>query len=103
MSSALWREMRGKGFHGQSGVVVSEWAHRRRLAEKADQSALARRPSARSIAKLMTLARNDVSKSDAVLIAAIENGVLELTIARSLIADFQEMIRSKAVIKFRLA
>lgn len=98
-ASALWREMRGKGFHGQSGVV-SEWAQRRRLAEKADQSALARTPSARSIAKLMTLARSDVSKSDAVLIAAIENGVLELTIARSLIADFQEMIRSKAVIKF---
>jgi transposase len=37
-ASALWREMREKGFRGQSGVV-SEWARRRRLAEKADQSA----------------------------------------------------------------
>jgi transposase len=42
---------------------------------------------------------SSLSKSDAVLIAAIENNVPELTIARSLIADFQEMIRSKAVAK----
>jgi hypothetical protein len=47
--------MRKKGFRGQIGVV-SEWARRRRLAEKADQSVLTRTPSARSIAKLMTLA-----------------------------------------------
>src|SRR5690606_17423311 len=73
---------------------------RRRLAEKADQRALARTPSARSIARLMTLARNDLSKSDAVLIAAIEDSVPELTIARSLIADFQGMIRSEAATKF---
>ena len=97
-ASALWREMREKGFRGQIGVV-SEWARRRRLAEKADQSALARTPSARSIARLMTLARDDLSKSDAVLIAAIESNVPDLTIARSLIADFQEMIRSKAAAK----
>lgn len=95
-ASALWREMREKGFHGQSGVV-SEWARRRRLAEKTDQSAVARTPSARSIARLMTLARDDLSKSDAVLVAAIENNVPELTIARKLIDDFHRMIRSKAV------
>ncbi|MES0070304.1 hypothetical protein NKJ73_31840 [Mesorhizobium sp. M0074] len=51
--------MREKGFCGQIGVV-SEWARRRRLAGKADQSALARTPSARSIARLMTLARDDL-------------------------------------------
>nr|WP_244571340.1 transposase [Mesorhizobium carmichaelinearum] len=90
--------MREKGFHGQSGVV-SEWARRRRLAEKADQSALARTPSARSIARLMTLARDDLSKSDAVLVAAIENNVPELPIARTLIDDFHRMIRSKAAAK----
>jgi len=48
----------------------------------------------------MTLARNDLSKSDAVLIAAIENNVPELTNARLLVSDFQEMIRSRAVTKF---
>jgi transposase len=97
-ASALWREMREKGFRGQIGVV-SEWARRRSLAEKADQSALARTPSARCIARLMTLARDDLSKSDAVLIAAIESSVPDLVIARILIADFQQMIRSKAAAK----
>lgn len=42
-ASALWREMREKGFRGQIGVV-SEWARRRRLAEKTDQSVLPARP-----------------------------------------------------------
>jgi transposase len=53
---ALWREMKVKGFPGQSGVI-SQWAQRRRLAEKANQSGLARTPSARVIARLMTTAR----------------------------------------------
>lgn len=97
-ASALWREMREKGFRGQIGVV-SEWARRRRLAEKADQSALARTPSARTIARLMTLARDDLSKSDALLVAAIESNIPDLTIARTLINDFQRMIRLKAVAK----
>jgi transposase len=97
-ASALWREMRKKGFRGQSGVI-SEWARRRRLAEKADQSALARTPSARSIARLMTLARDDLSKSDAMLVAAIESNVPDLTTARTLVDDFQTMIRSKAAEK----
>ncbi|MER9331821.1 transposase [Mesorhizobium sp. M0488] len=97
-ASALWREMRKKGFRGQIGVVP-EWARRRRLAERADQSALARTPSARSIARLMTLARDDLSKSDAVLIAAIESNVPDLVTARTLVDDFQQMIRSKAVAK----
>lgn len=43
---ALWREMKAKGFPAQSGVV-SQWAQRRRLAAKANQSGLARTPSAR--------------------------------------------------------
>lgn len=97
-ASALWREMRKKGFRGQIGVI-SEWARRRRLAERTDQSALARTPSARSIARLMTLARDDLSKSDAVLVAAIESNVPDLTTARTLIDDFQTMIRSKAADK----
>lgn len=45
------------------------------------------------------LTRDDLSESDAVLIAAIQNGVPDLTTSRSLIADFQEMIRSKAASK----
>jgi len=54
---ALWREMRAEGFVGQSGVV-SQWAQRRRLAAKANRSGLARTPSARVLARLMTSARD---------------------------------------------
>ena len=52
-----------------------------------------------SLARLMTLARDDLTKSDAVLIAAIESNVPDLVTARKLIDDFQQMIRSKAVAK----
>jgi transposase len=91
---ALWREMKTKGFPGQSGVI-SQWAQRRRLAEKANQSGLARTPSARVIARLMTTARDDLAKAEAILVAAIEVNVPELVIARAAIGDFQSMIRSK--------
>lgn len=95
---ALWRQMRTKGFPGQSGVV-SQWAQRRRLAEKASQSGLARTPSARVISRLMTSARNDLAKSEAILVAAIEVKVPELVVARTAIGDFQSMIRSKTAHK----
>jgi transposase len=86
--------MKTKGFPGQSGVI-SQWAQRRRLAEKANQSGLARTPSARVIARLMTTARDDLAKAEAILVAAIEVNVPELVIARVAIGDFQSMIRSK--------
>lgn len=95
---ALWREMRTKGFAGQSGVV-SQWAQRRRLAEKANESGLARTPSARVIARLMTTARDDLARSEAILVAAIEVNVPELVVARTVIGDFQSMIRAKAAAK----
>lgn len=91
---ALWREMKTSGFTGQSGVV-SQWAQRRRLAEKANQSGLARTPSARVIARLMTIARDRLAKTEAILVAAIEVHVPELVFARSAIGEFQSMIRSR--------
>lgn len=95
---ALWREMQAQGFPGQSGVV-SQWAQRRRLAERANQSGLARTPSARVIARLLTTARDDLAKSEAILVAAIEVNVPELIVARTTIGDFQSMIRSKTATK----
>lgn len=95
---ALWREMRTDGFAGQSGVV-SQWAQRRRLVERANQSGLARTPSARIVARLMTTARDDLAKTEAILVAAIEVHVPELVVARTTIGDFQSMIRSKAATK----
>lgn len=90
---ALWRAMNAKGFPGQRGVV-SQWAQRRRLAQKANQSGLARTP-ARVIARLMTTARDDLAKSEAILVAAIEANFPELIVARTTIGNFQSMIRSK--------
>ncbi len=95
-ASALWRTMRSQGFRG-SLRVVSEWATRRRRAEKADADTLTRVPSARTIARLMTSGRDRLSKADTVIVAAIENGLPELVSARELIADFHQMIRARAI------
>jgi transposase len=86
--------MRTKGFRG-SLRVISEWATRRRRAEKADASSLARVPSARTIARLMTIGRDNLTKAETVTIAAIEDGVPALVEAREIIADFHAMIRMK--------
>jgi len=80
-----------RGFHGSSRIV-SEWATRRRRAEKASDQNLQKVPSARTIARLMTMARDHLSKADSVTVAAIEAGVLALVEARTLIERFHAMI-----------
>ena len=80
----LWRRLRARGFRG-SLRVVGEWATRRRRAERASDQQLRKVPSARTIAHLMTTARDHLSKSDAVTMAAIETSVPMLAEARSLI------------------
>ncbi|PPD10125.1 MAG: transposase [Methylocystis sp.] len=92
--SELWRLLKSQGFRGCLRVV-SEWAGRRRRAEKAETSSLRRVPSARTIARLMTTGRDTLSKSESVTIAAIESGVPLLVEARSVIAAFHAMIRKK--------
>ncbi len=91
--SELWRRLKKQGFRGCLRVV-SEWAGRRRRAEKADAESLCRVPSARTIARLTT-GRDTLSKSESVTIAAIENGVPLLIEARAVIATFHTMIRKK--------
>ncbi|SNB81773.1 Transposase [Rhodoblastus acidophilus] len=78
--------------------MVSEWASRRRRAEKADAQGLARAPAARTIARLMTIGRADLSKSETVTVAAIERGAPALVEAREILASFQAMIRKKALL-----
>lgn len=90
----LWRRLKGQDFRG-SLRVVSEWATRRRRAEKATDQQLQKVPSARTIARLMTTARDHLSTADTVTIAAIEGGVPQLVEARRLIARFHDMIRKK--------
>jgi transposase len=77
--------------------VVTEWATRRRKTEKADSSALGRAPSARTIARLLTIGRDGLSKSETVTVAAIEDGVPPLVEARDVIAAFQGMIRKRSL------
>ena len=92
----LWRRLTARGFRGSSRVV-SEWATRRRRAEKADAKNLQRIPSARTIARLMTIGRDTLSKAETVTVAAIEAGVPTLVEAREIIAEFHMMIRRKTV------
>src|ERR1700682_955517 len=90
----LWRRLKLDGFRG-SQRVVSEWATRRRRSEKASDQQLQKVPSARTIARLMTSARDHMSKADTVTIAAIEAGVPTLVAARTLTDRFHTMIRKK--------
>lgn len=90
----LWRRLKAHGFSG-SLRVVSEWRTRRRRAETASDQQLQRVPSARTIARFMTTGRNHLSKADAVMIAAIEEGVPTLVEARTLMDRFHTMVRRK--------
>jgi transposase len=90
----LWRRLQGIGFRG-SLRVVGEWATRRRRAEKAADRHVRKVPSAKTIARMMTFMRNDLTKADSVTIATIEAAAPALAEARSLIERFNTMIRRK--------
>jgi transposase len=94
----LWRRLKGQGFQG-SLRVVSEWATRRRRAQKASDQQLQKVPAARSIARLMTTKRDHLTKSENVTVAAIEQGVPMLADARALVDRFHAIIRKKAEIE----
>ena len=85
-----------EGFRG-SLRVVSEWAARRRRAENASDQQLQKVPSARTIARLMTTARDHLSKADTVTIAAVEASVPMLVDARRLIDQFHAIVRKRIV------
>src|SRR5206468_1465730 len=70
----LWRRLKTAGFKGSSRVVA-EWATRRRRAEVAPSCGPRKCPSSRVIARMMTIARDQLSKDDAVTIATIEAAV----------------------------
>jgi transposase len=71
--SELWRRLKRQRFRG-CARIVSEWASRRRRSEKAD-GALNRTPSSRTLARVMTIGRDELSKAESVTVAAIESGV----------------------------
>lgn len=91
--AALWRELKDRGFRG-SLRVVTEWATRRRQAEKAEKPT--RAPAARPLARLMTTGRDKLTKAETVTIAAIEAGVPTLVTTRDQVEAFHEMVRMRA-------
>lgn len=94
--AALWRALQLRGFRGCLRAV-SEWSARRKKSERADPAALARAPSARTVARLLTVGRERLSKSETMTVAAIESGVAVLVEAREIILEFQGIIRRKAL------
>lgn len=91
----LWRRLRALGFGG-STRVASEWATRRRRSERMTTAQLHRPPSARTIARLMTLKRDHLTKAETLTVAAIEQGAPALVEARTLVDRFQSIVRRKA-------
>ena len=92
--AALWRELRDIGFRG-SLRVVAEWTTRRRRAEQVNIEGLTRVPSARTVARLMTMARDTLSRTQTVTVAAIEAAVPTLVQAREIVDAFHTLIRRK--------
>jgi len=92
----LWRRLRDQGFKGCSRVVA-EWTTRRRRADLMQAQGLQKAPSARTLARLMTVARDHLSKADTVTVAAVEAGAPGLADVRILVERFGAMIRKKAV------
>ena len=90
----LWRQLRFAGFGG--GLrVVTEWATRRRRAEKAEHG-LGYAPAARTIVRLMTLERNNLTKAQTITVAAIEERLPDLVEARDVVEGFHDMLRRKS-------
>jgi transposase len=96
----LWRRLKAAGFKG-SLRVVTEWTTRRRRAEGTPRCGPRRCPSSRVIARMMTTARDQLSKEDAVVIATVEAAVPALAAARCLFDRFQVMIRQRKAADLR--
>jgi transposase len=91
----LWRRRRIQGFQG-SLRVVAEWATRRRLDESSNPAGRVRKtPSARKIARLMTIERDQVTKDQASIMAKIADDVPPLLEARDLVDRFHEIMRQQ--------
>ena len=90
----LWRRLRVAGFPG-SLRVVTEWATRRRRAEAS--GAPSRCPSPRALARLLTTARDTLTRTEAVTVATAEGAVPELVAARGVADAFHALIRERDV------
>src|SRR6266849_1011850 len=90
----LWRRLRANGF--RCGLrVVTEWASRRRRAERAGNESLRKIPPARALRRLMLNERDQLTREDAITVASIERGVPVLVPARDLVERFHRMLRER--------
>ncbi len=90
----LWRRLRALGFAG-STRVVSEWATRRPRSERMTTAQVRKPPSARTIARMMTLKRDHLTKAETLIVAAIEQGAPALAEAQTLVDRFQSIVQRK--------
>jgi transposase len=88
----LWRRLRGRGFPG-SLRVVTEWATRRQRDEAAD--APPRCPAPRALARLLTTARDRLTRAEALIAAIAERAAPEIVAARDLVDAFHALIRKR--------
>jgi len=94
--AALWRRVKVAGFVG-AARVVAEWATRRRK-EEATTTGVGRPrkvPSARGVARMMTVERDVQSKTAARTMAIIAGAVPALVVARDLMDRFHRMIQHR--------
>jgi len=95
VGAELWRRLRASGFAG-SLRVVGEWATRRRRDDRLGQAA-GPSPSARTIARGLTVERDSASARIALVNATIETVAPDLITARDLMDRFHAMMRSRDV------
>ncbi|MGH8294239.1 MAG: ISL3 family transposase [Steroidobacteraceae bacterium] len=88
----LWRRLWATGFTGCLRVVT-EWAARRRRAERTERETLRKVPPAHVLSRLMLNQREPLSREDAIPVASIETGVPVLAAARDLVERFHRMVR----------
>ncbi|MFO7857113.1 MAG: ISL3 family transposase, partial [Paracoccaceae bacterium] len=88
----LWRRLRPAGFAG-SLRVVAEWATRQRRADT--PGAPSRCPASRALARLSTTARDKLTRTEAVIVAASEGAVPDLVAARGVTDAFHALIRGR--------
>ncbi len=95
-ASALWRELRGRGFTGRPSVV-SRWAAgiRRRESVAARRPSPLRVPSGRRLARLLTTEPKELGPDDRRLFALVRTTTPELAEAAELAVAFARMVRDK--------
>ena len=89
----LWRRLQIHGFQG-SLRVVGEWPTRQRRAEASTPCGESKCPPSRKIARMMTAARDHLSKAEAVMVARIEAAIPSLAATRLLTDRFAAMVRN---------